>query len=77
MNDTTRRLAPPQEHDHRRWHWIETEHGPMAASWFPSANDVGGYWDISGHVKRDDDPKVLREWEYLGPAIPPERNTDA
>lgn len=66
----TDRLAPPQEHDQHRWHWIETEYGAMAASWFPLIGD--GSWDISGHTKAATDPTVLRSWRYLGPAIPPE-----
>lgn len=64
------RLTPPPEHNHHRWHWIDTEFGPMAASWYPM---IGfGQWDISGHTYAADHPKVLREWGYLGPAIPPE-----
>jgi hypothetical protein len=63
-------FAPPPEHNHRRWHWIETDHGPMCASWYPL---IGyGSWDISGHMKNAENPSILREWLYLGPAIPPD-----
>lgn len=64
------RVAPPREHDHHRWHWIDTEHGMMCASWYPVAVD-GGLWDISGQTRTPEDPKVRREWKYVGPAIPP------
>ena len=63
------RLTPPQEHAHHRWHWIETEHGMMAASWYPL---IGvGCWDISGYTKDCNNPFVMRDWRYAGPAIPP------
>lgn len=65
------KLEPPPEHQHHRWHWIETEHGPMCASWFPEISGIRSAWDISGHNKFSDDPLVLRMWRYIGPAIPP------
>lgn len=64
------RVRPAPEHDHLRWHWIETEFGMMAASWYPAIGN--GNWDISGHAKAADDPHVMRSWRYAGPAIPPE-----
>lgn len=67
----TDKLEPPPEHRHHRWHWIETEHGPMCASWFPEISGIRSAWDISGHNKFSDDPLVLRMWRYIGPAIPP------
>lgn len=67
------KVAPPREHDHRRWHWIDTEHGLMCASWYPMAAD-GGLWDISGHAVRASDAMALRQWKYIGPAIPPDVN---
>lgn len=64
-------VTPPKEHEARRWHWIDTEYGIMAASWYPLIGEHGS-WDISGHCYGADSPKVLREWRYLGPDIPPE-----
>lgn len=64
------RLAPPPEHDHQRWHWIETKFGVMPASWIPMIGS--GLWNISGNTKAANDPSVLRGWKYIGPAIPPE-----
>jgi hypothetical protein len=64
-------LTPPREHADRRWHWIETEYGIMPASWFPLIGDQGS-WEISGHVFEAAEPRVLREWRYVAPAVPPE-----
>lgn len=65
------RIAPPPEHNSARWHWIETEHGMMCASWFPSASQ-GGSWDISGHSFAASAPRVLKGFRYCGPCLLPE-----
>lgn len=67
-------LEPPDEHKHHRWHWVETEHGMMCASWYPVDDYRRGMWDISGHTKDADNPFVVRSWRYAGPAIPPDQN---
>ena len=59
-------MRPPQDHSKWRWHWLDTEHGPMCASWFPMLDT----WDISGHSFRADDARV-KSMAYLTPAIPP------
>jgi hypothetical protein len=66
-------LVPPPEHEHLRWHWIDTPHGVMCASWYPS--EYYGSWDVSGYTEIACSAKVLREWRYLGPAIPPTETT--
>ena len=52
-------LEPPDEHKHHRWHWVETEHGMMCASWYPVDDYRRGMWDISGHTKDADNPFVV------------------
>jgi len=68
---SVRAVRPPPEHRDKRWHWLDTEHGPMCASWFPLIGK--GTWDISGHTFDCDSLNAIR-MEYLGPAIPPERH---
>jgi len=65
------KIVPPFDFDSHRWHWIDTEHGVMAASWFPGLGGCGS-WDISGHIFYADDARV-RTWRYIAPAIPPEQ----
>lgn len=69
MTDKPNLLTPPPEHAMHRWHWIETEHGLMAASWLPMS-DSNGAWDISGHYISVDSHRT-KSWTYMGPAIPP------
>ena len=61
-------VEPPDEHRLFRWHWLQTQYGYMAASW----NDAQQSWDISGHIKASNDPDVVQNWHYKGPAFPPE-----
>lgn len=64
-------LIPAAEDNEKRWHWLDTEHGPMCASWFPLIGR--GTWDISGHTF-DFDSLTAKEMTYIGPAVIPKQD---
>lgn len=68
MTDKTL-LTPPPEHAMHRWHWIETDGGPVVACWFPVARRRG-VWNVMGN-RLSCASQTVASWTYIGPAIPP------
>lgn len=64
-------LRPPPEHEHHRWHWIDTAHGPMPALWIPEEDGDEACWYANGACCTASHPKT-KKWRYMGPAIPPD-----